>query len=41
MARWGGEGGVRIVLSAPRNPRIPSFRAIDGQLAAPLHASAI
>jgi hypothetical protein len=41
MARWGGEGDARILLSAPRNPRIESFSAIDGQLAAPLRASAI
>ena len=41
MAWWGGEGDARIVLSAPRNPRIVSFRAVDGQLAAPLRASAI
>jgi predicted nicotinamide N-methyase len=40
MAWWGGEGDARIVLSAPRNPRIVSFRAVDGQLAAPLRASA-
>ena len=41
MAWWGGEGDACIVLSAPRNPQIVSFRAVDGQLAAPLGASAI
>jgi hypothetical protein len=47
MARWGGEineineGDARILLSAPRNPRIETFSTIDGQLAAPLRASAI
>ena len=39
----GGGGGVdsRISLSAPRNPRIESFRAIDGQVAAELCLTAI
>jgi len=41
MARWGGQGDARIVPSALRNPRIESFRAIDGKLAVPLRASAI
>jgi hypothetical protein len=36
MARWGGEEDVPILLSTPINPRIGSFRAIDGHLAAEL-----
>jgi len=41
MARWGGEGDARIVLSALRNPWIESFRAVDGKVAAALRSSAI
>ena len=36
MARWAGEGDARILLSTPRNPRIESFRAVEGHLAAEL-----